>query len=66
MQYILTEKDNMWRGNIDLGNGETLSIVVTHEGIILDHFSGEGEDWFSDPVSTVGMTFDEWTEWMAS
>ena len=35
MQYILTEKDNMWRGNIDLGNGETLSIVVTHEGIIL-------------------------------
>ena len=23
MQYILTEKDNMWRGNIDLGNGET-------------------------------------------
>ena len=56
----------MWRGNIDLGNGETLSIAVTHEGIILDHFSGEGEDWFSDPVSTVGMTFDEWTEWMAS
>ena len=32
----------------------------------MDHFSGEGEDWFSDPVSTVGMTFDEWTEWMAS
>lgn len=52
------------RMTIDLGNGETLQIVVTHEGIIMDHFAGDGTG-FEDSFSTVGMTFDEWTEWMA-
>lgn len=50
--------------SIDLGNGETLQIAITHEGIIMDHF--DGDEASVEPVSTVGMTFDEWTEWMAS
>ena len=56
--------NNESRTSIDLGNGETLQIVVTHEGIIMDHFVGDGSG-FEDSLSTVGMTFDEWTEWMA-
>ena len=49
---------------IDLGNGELLQIIITHEGIIMDHYSDPKiED--SLLISTVGMTFDEWTEWMA-
>lgn len=55
----LVANDKTWRGNIDLAYNEQLQIVVTHEGIILDHFVGE------DSVSTVSMTFDEWVEWMA-
>jgi hypothetical protein len=51
---------DLWRGNVDLGDGETLNITITHEGIIMDHFIGET----GEVSSTVGMTFDEWTDWM--
>jgi len=51
---------DLWRGDIDLGEGETLNITITHEGIIMDHYIGET----GEVSSTVGMTFDEWTEWM--
>ena len=51
---------DLWRGDIDLGDGETLNITITHEGIIMDHYVGE----IAEVVSTVGMTFDEWTDWM--
>lgn len=50
--------------DIDLGNGESLQIIVTHEGIIMDHY-GDPKIREMDLISTVGMTFDEWTEWMA-
>ena len=46
------------RTNITLADDTELQIVVTEEGIIMDHFIG------NDEVSTVGMTFDEWTDWM--
>ena len=36
----------------------TLNIAITGEGIIMDHYK-DGE-----VSSTVGMTFDEWVEWM--
>ncbi len=36
----------------------TLNITITGEGIIMDHYK-DGE-----VSSTVGMTFDEWVEWM--
>ena len=51
---------DLWRGDIDLGEGETLNIIITSEGIIMDHYIGET----GEVSSTVGMTFDEWTEWM--
>ena len=51
---------DLWRGNVALGDGETLNITITHEGIIMDHFIGET----GEVSSTVGMTFDEWTDWM--
>jgi hypothetical protein len=49
---------DLWRGTIDLGGGETLSIAITYEGIIMDHYT-EGE-----VTGTAGMTFDEWADWM--
>ena len=57
---VHTNHDDLWRGDIDLGDGETLNITITQEGIIMDHYVGE----ISEVVSTVGMTFDEWTDWM--
>ena len=51
---------DLWRGHVDLGDGEILNVTITHEGIIMDHFIGET----GEVSSTVGMTFDEWTEWM--
>lgn len=57
----MTDTQNI---EVDLGNGELLQIIVTHEGIIMDHYSDPKiEDSYL--ISTVGMTFDEWTEWMA-
>jgi hypothetical protein len=51
---------DLWRGHVDLGDGEILNVTITHEGIIMDHYIGET----GEVSSTVGMTFDEWTEWM--
>jgi len=52
---------SLWQGTIDLGDGETLSITITHEGIIMDHDAGHPHG-----TESVGMTFDEWTDWMYS
>lgn len=39
-----------------------LCINVTHEGVIMDVYEkNEDED---EPVATVGMTADEWIEWV--
>ncbi len=44
--------------SIDLDGGETLVINQTHEGLLLDLYSGD------EHLATVGRTFDEWAEWM--
>ncbi|MEL0039127.1 MAG: hypothetical protein VW799_08540 [Halieaceae bacterium] len=49
---------DLWRGTIDLGDGETLNIAITYEGIIMDHYTGE------EVTGMAGMTFDEWADWM--
>ena len=57
---VHTDHGDLWRGAIDLGEGETLNITITQEGIIMDHYIGET----GEVSSSVGMMFDEWTEWM--
>ena len=47
----------MYNTQIETEDG-TLNIAITEEGIILDHYK-DGE-----VSSTVGMTFDEWVEWL--
>jgi hypothetical protein len=57
---VHTNHGDLWRGDIDLGDGVTLNVTITQEGIIMDHYVGE----IGEVVSTVGMTFDEWLDWM--
>lgn len=57
---VHTDHGDLWRGAVDLGEGEILNITVTQEGIIMDHYIGET----GEVSSSVGMMFDEWTEWM--
>ncbi len=52
---------SLWQGTVDLGDGETLTVTITYEGIIMDHDVGHPHG-----PETVGMTFEEWTEWMHS
>ena len=51
---------DLWRGQVNLGEGDTLSIVITHEGIILDHLHSQT----GEASSTVAMTFDEWLDFV--
>ena len=50
--------DTAMNYEVNLGEGETLNITITSEGIIMDHYKND------DVSSTVGMMFDEWIEWM--
>ena len=50
-----------------LDNDEYMVVKVTHEGIIIDVYEDTVNDGVSDHghlVATVGMTFDEWADWV--
>lgn len=56
--------------NIDLEDGCTLTVNVGAEGIIMDVYAPHPVDspdliW-SDLIGTMGMTFDEWAEFITS
>ncbi len=54
---------------VGLGDGRTLMVNVTVEGIIMDVYSprreGHALNVYHDHLGTVGMTFDEWADWIA-
>jgi hypothetical protein len=59
--------------NIDLEDGCTLTVNVGAEGIIMDVYAphpnaGRPQEDLEEDVNigTVGMTFDEWSEWITS
>ena len=41
----------------------SLCVNVTHEGVIMDVY-GTRDDDEDEPLATVGMTSDEWIEWV--
>jgi len=50
-----------------LDNDEYMVIKVTHEGIIIDVYEDTVNDGVCEHgylVATVGMTFDEWADWV--
>jgi hypothetical protein len=67
INYTETLSDAESRTEINIGDGRTMTINITGEGIIIDVF-GRAPQEFSDDtlLGTVGMTFDEWAEWAIS
>ena len=61
--------EGLGRFMIDLGDGRSMTVNVTDEGIIMDVY-GLQEDEANGMVrddlhlGTVGMMFDEWAEWV--
>ena len=55
---------------VGLGDGRTLMVNVTVEGIIMDVYSprreGHALNVYHDHLGTVGMTFDEWADRIAA
>jgi hypothetical protein len=56
------------RFNIGLDDGRTLNVIATHEGFIMDVYGCATDEDIEDGTmpcyGTVGMTFDEWADWI--
>ena len=52
------------RTEVDLGESRHMTINITDEGIIMDVFGEPDENLDEVHLGTVGMTFDEWAEWI--
>ncbi len=52
------------RTEVDLGESRHMTISITDEGIIMDVFGPPDEELNDLHLGTVGMTFDEWAEWI--
>ena len=52
------------RTEVDLGESRHMTINITDEGIIMDVFGPPDEKLNNLHLGTVGMTFDEWAEWI--
>jgi hypothetical protein len=49
----------------DIGDGRTLTIQITGEGIIMDVYEPGFRNIDEDKhIGTVGMMFDEWADWI--
>jgi len=61
--YTETLSDAESRTDIDIGDGRTLTVNITGEGIIMDVY-GSKADTHQPHLGTAGMMFDEWAEWI--
>ena len=59
--YTETKSNTDSRTDIDIGDGRTMTITITGEGIIMDVY-GCKADIHQPHLGTVGMTFDEWAD----
>jgi len=65
--YTETKSDTDSRTEIDIGDGRTLTISITGEGLIMDVYEPGFRNIDEDKhIGTVGMMFDEWADWIVT
>ena len=67
--YTETKSDKDSRTEINIGDGRSMTVNITGEGIIIDAYGVQEDDdngMIRDDLhlGTIGMTFDEWAEWI--
>ena len=68
--YTETKSATDSRMDIDLGDDRKMTVTVTGEGIIFDVFGlrivqVDGMVYDDVPLGTVGMTYEEWGDWVS-